>query len=36
MANYIKKYINRHRGKRAIVCGTGPSLNDIDFNYFCM
>tara|TARA_R100000008_G_scaffold24245_1_gene13071 strand:- start:815 stop:1570 length:756 start_codon:yes stop_codon:yes gene_type:complete len=32
MANYIKKYINRHRGKRAIVCGTGPSLNDINFN----
>ena len=32
MANYIKKYINKHKGKRAIVCGTGPSLNDIDFN----
>tara|TARA_R100000664_G_C2755546_1_gene143282 strand:+ start:779 stop:1471 length:693 start_codon:yes stop_codon:yes gene_type:complete len=28
----IKKYIDKHKGKRAIVCGTGPSLNDINFN----
>jgi len=27
----IKKYINLHKGKKAIICGSGPSINEIDF-----
>jgi hypothetical protein len=28
----IKKYINLHKGKKAIICGSGPSINEINFN----